>query len=128
MTDSGDSGPQIKSVRLGLIAVTALAATAIWIATMAQYATNSDDPHEANGNPVLFPLLALLSAVVGYLEPKHPKVVGSAVIAGPLLLSPWTTPRGDGDGLWGLMIPLLAAFWFALVWCARMGGSARDSS
>jgi len=32
----------------------------------------------------------------------------------PLLLSPWTAPRGDNDGLWILIVPLLAVFMFVL--------------
>jgi hypothetical protein len=43
----------------------------------------------------------------------------------PLVLSPWTAPRGDGDGLWLLWIPLLALFLLVLAAAAWLGGAAR---
>jgi hypothetical protein len=43
----------------------------------------------------------------------------------PLVLSPWTAPRGDGDGLWVLWVPLLALFLLALAVAAWLGGTAR---
>ncbi len=43
----------------------------------------------------------------------------------PLLLSPWTAPRGDNDGLWILIVPLLAVFMFVLVAVAALGAWIR---
>ena len=43
----------------------------------------------------------------------------------PLVLSPWTAPRGDGDGLWVLWVPLLGLFLMLLTVVAWFGGAAR---
>jgi hypothetical protein len=43
----------------------------------------------------------------------------------PLVISPWTAPRGDGDGLWVLWIPLLSLFLMLLTLAAWLGGAAR---
>ncbi len=84
-----------------------VAGLVIWIATMARYPRYTDGAGESAGNPALFPLLALAALILGYLEPLRPRVVAASLLAAPLLLAPWTTPRGDGDGLWGLMLPIL---------------------
>jgi hypothetical protein len=42
-----------------------------------------------------------------------------------LLLAPFTTPEGDGDGLWGLIFVMLAAFAVVLYGCAALGARAR---
>jgi hypothetical protein len=44
----------------------------------------------------------------------------------PLVLSPWTAPRGDGDGLWMLWIPALALFPLVLALPAWLGSAARQ--
>ena len=36
--------------------------------------------------------------------------IAVGLVSVQFLLAPWTTPRGDNDGLWVLIIPLLAMF------------------
>jgi hypothetical protein len=43
----------------------------------------------------------------------------------PLVLAPSSAPRGDGDGLWVLWLPLLAVFLLVLAMVAVLGGLAR---
>ena len=100
----------------------AFAGTVIWILTMAAYPRASDGPNEANGNAALFPLLLLAASIVGYFEPRRPRLVAAAIIAVPCLLAPFTTPRGDGDGLWTLIFPMLAVLAVLMAGCAAFGG------
>jgi peptidoglycan/LPS O-acetylase OafA/YrhL len=98
---------------------------AIWIATMASAPRVSDDPNESSGSPALWPLLALTALVLGYFEPRRPALVALAVVLAPLVLAPVTAPRGDEDGLWVLIIPMLAVFGFFLFLCAHLSGWVR---
>jgi hypothetical protein len=102
-----------------------LVGLSVWIATMARYPRVSDDPHESNGNAALFPLLALAAVILGAVEPRRSKWVAASLVIAPLLLAPWTTPRGDEDGLWGLIFPMLFVLGALLIACAELGGWLR---
>jgi hypothetical protein len=70
---------------------------------MARYADYSDSPAPSgqSGSALLFPLLAAIALAAGYVAPGKPREIALAMLAGPLLLAPFTTPKGDGDGLLG---------------------------
>jgi hypothetical protein len=51
--------------------------------------------------------------------------MAASLLIAPLSLAYWTTPRGDGDGLWGLIFPILIGFAVLLVGCAQFGGWLR---
>lgn len=50
----------------------------------------------------------LTLAVVGVLTDAAPVEVAGATLAGPLVASLWTAPRGDNDGLWLVIVPMMA--------------------
>jgi hypothetical protein len=107
------------------VAIGVCAGALIWIATMASEPRYSDGPDESNGNAVLWPLLALTAFALGFVEPRHPGRVALAVNSAPLLLMFWTTPRGDDDGLWVLIVPMVVGFTIVLLACAGMSGWIR---
>jgi hypothetical protein len=117
-----ESSADRDAPRYWALALTGATGLVIWIATMARYPHESNGAHESRGSAALFPLLAAAAFVGGLLEPRRPRVVAACTIAGPLALAYWTTPRGDGDGMWGLIFPILGAFALFLAWCAGVAG------
>jgi uncharacterized membrane protein YfcA len=82
--------------------------------------------HQAMGNAALVPVLIILALVGGYVV-RHPAgLVGFMPGLPGLLLSPWTAPRGDDDGLWLLIIPTLAGLLPVLVFGAKIGARVAD--
>lgn len=69
--------------------------------------------------------LALAALLLGLLAPRFPALVGAVVTAVPLLLAPGTAPRGDNDGLWVLILPMLALYMGATLLLAWVGASVR---
>ncbi len=65
----------------------------------------------------------LLGALLGYGRVAE---VSVGLGLPPLLLSPWTAPRGDSDGLWVLWIPMLFFFLVVLGLVAGLGGKTRE--
>jgi hypothetical protein len=107
------------------IAIGVAVGALIWIATMASEPRYSDGPDESNGNPALWPLLALTAFALGFVEPRRPWRVALAVNSAPLLLMFWTTPRGDDDGLWVLIVPMIVGYTIVLAACAAVSGWIR---
>jgi hypothetical protein len=103
------------------LGVSAATGTVLWLALVV--ALPSDD----TSAPAFWWLMLLgafgLEAIFG------PRCIGHVALGlalGPLVLSPWTAPRGDGDGLWVLWIPLLALFPLVLAMPAWLGSAARQ--
>jgi hypothetical protein len=87
---------------------------AIWWPTMAmqpRYGFESDQ----QGSPWYFPLMlgAAVLLTVGFR--RWWWVVGPGLVAGQLFVSPFTTPRGDNDGLWLFIFPMLVVFGLVLM-------------
>ena len=61
----------------------------------------------------------------GLLAPRRATLVGAMLGLPPLLMSPWTTPRGDNDGLWLLIVPELFVFVYVLIATAGLGAWLR---
>lgn len=68
-----------------------------------------------SGSGLFFVAVAVAAMVLGALLPSSPFQIGAGLIVGPLLVSPWTTSRGDGDGLWVLIIPMLGGLGLFLI-------------
>jgi hypothetical protein len=103
----------------------ALAGLVVWLVTMADAPRYSHGMNQNLGNPALFPILLGLAIVGGYTVRRRAWIVGVMLGIPGLVLSPWTAPRGDNDGLWLLIVPFMAAFCIVLVLGARLGAKAR---
>src|SRR5689334_2567247 len=80
------------------------------------YGTEQD-----NGSAWLFVVLPVLSMLGGFFAYRCPRAVALALGLPGLVLSPFTTPRGDNDGLWVLIVPMMCA----LLFCDGCVGDAR---
>jgi hypothetical protein len=66
--------------------------------------------HEGNGEGAFWWLMLIAAGTLGFALDDRRGLLGAALGVAPFVLSPWTAPRGDGDGLWLLYIPMLAGF------------------
>jgi hypothetical protein len=96
-----------------------------WYVTMASVPRYSDGPHEDMGSAALFAVLFAAAAIGGVIAPRHARVIGVMLVAPALILSPWTAPRGDSDGLWILIVPMLALFMLVTLGAAHAGAWLR---
>jgi hypothetical protein len=63
-----------------------------------------------------FPMMLLAPIVLGFVFSRSWPIVPTGLLLPQFVLAPWTTPRGDNDGLWVLIFPTLAVlFGYALV-------------
>lgn len=98
---------RVERVALGAALLIGVTAWIICYASQPRYATTETTDM---GNPIFFPVLALLALGGGYLSVARPGLIGLALGFPALILSPWTTPRGDNSGLWALLLPMLLIF------------------
>jgi hypothetical protein len=108
----------------GIVATGAVATAvglATWLLTMANAPRYSYGADQDLGNPALLPLLLGAALVGGFLVRRRPWLIGAGLGLPGLLLSPWTAPRGDNDGLWILIVPELAVFVVVLIGVATVG-------
>ena len=92
------------------------------MATAPRYSYGPDP--ETGASAYYYPVLLLAALVLGFVAPTHARLVGILLGLPGLILSPWTTPRGDNDGLWALVVPLLCVFVLVLTAAARFGAWA----
>jgi hypothetical protein len=104
--------------------VAAAVGLAIWIPTMAAQPRYSDGPNEANGSPWLFPLTFLAVVILASVFSRNWQVVAAGIATAQFLMAPWTTPRGDNDGLWGLIFVVLAFMFLIEHLLAALAGTA----
>ena len=72
-----------------------------------------------------FPLMLLAPIVLGFVFSRSWSVVPTGLLLPQFVLAPWTTPRGDNDGLWVLVFPTLAfLFVYALLVAAASSWAA----
>lgn len=84
-------------------------------------------PDQDMGDPTLYFVILLMAALgIGYVAPKRSWLVGVLLGLPGLVLSPWTAPRGDNDGLWLLIVPMLGVFVVILIAMARIGSWVRS--
>jgi hypothetical protein len=68
------------------------------------------------------PFLLFVSVVFGLIDPGTSHLRVGLLMVGPaLLLAWWTTPRGDNDGLWILIFPMLGVAIFVAAGCHWAG-------
>jgi hypothetical protein len=103
--------------------VSAAVALAIWIPTMAAEPRYSNGPNEANGSLWLFPLTLLAVVILASLFSRNWQVVALGIATAQFLMAPWTTPRGDDDGLWGLIFVILAVLFLIEHLLAALAGT-----
>jgi peptidoglycan/LPS O-acetylase OafA/YrhL len=118
----------VRSDRRGDVVVAMVAAVTglvTWTLTMADAPRYSFGPHQNNGNIAYFPVLLALALVGGFVRPRRARLIGALLGLPGLVLSPWTAPRGDNDGLWLLIVPALGVFVLVLVLTARVGARIR---
>jgi hypothetical protein len=84
------------------------------------------DVNEDNGDASFFLWMIATAFVIGFFARDRAGVCGVALGVPPLVLAPWTAPRGDGDGLWTLIIPILFLFIFVVVGASAAAGRLRD--
>jgi hypothetical protein len=113
------------------IVATGAVATAVglvtWLVTMASAPRYSDGAEQDLGHPALLPVLLAAALAGGFVARRRPGLIGLGLGLPGLLLSPWTAPRGDDDGLWLLIIPCLALFVVVLIGAAWVGCQAGDA-
>lgn len=109
------------------VVVAGTAATFFWGWTMGSAPRYSFGADQDTGNFGLLLLgLAVVAAIAGALTPRHTVIVGATTVVVPILLAPGTAPRGDGDGLWGLVFFALAWWLPVAIGLACVGGLTRD--
>jgi hypothetical protein len=106
-------------------AVAGFVGLATWIVTAASAPRYSYGPEPQMGSRALFPVLLLSALIGGFAVPRRAWLTGLMLGLPPLLLSPWTAPRGDGDGLWVLIVPMLALFLPVLMGAAKVAAWLR---
>ena len=68
----------------------------------------------------LFLLLFLAAVVLGALAPGVAAIGGLLLALPGFVLAPWTAPRGDNDGLWVLIIPMMGVLMLILAGVAGL--------
>ena len=119
---------------LALLGV-AVAGTAVWLGYVAlvphedgSHTVFGTTPRYEDGDQMLWfvPISAALVALVaGWFRAARTWAIAAAITLGPLLLAWATTPRGDNDGLWGLIFWMIPLFGFVLAGAAATGRGAR---
>src|SRR5262245_43801628 len=97
-----------------------------WVVTMASAPRYSYDPEDMGESTVYFVVLLLAALAMGFVAPRHSWLLGALLGLPGLLLSPWTAPRGDDDGLWLMIIPTLGLFVLLLLPVAGLGAWVRS--
>ena len=54
--------------------------------------------------------ICLTALLTGLLSKLKPEIIAISLVLPALILAIWTFPRGDGDGLWVLIFPILLFF------------------
>jgi hypothetical protein len=109
-----------------VLAGAAAVGLAIWVATVATAPRYSYGDQLDMGSMALWPLLAGAALALGFIEPSASRASTVALMAPPVVMAPWTAPRGDNDGLWVLIIPLLVGFAYVLTAVSAAGGRIRQ--
>ena len=119
MVRSASSRLVISAAVAGVIGLVA------WLTFVASAPTYSYGADQDMGSNAYYWVLLGIALVAGLLLPQEALVIGALLGLPGLLLSPWTAPRGDNDGLWILIVPILAIFTALLVGVACLGAWLR---
>jgi len=74
------------------------------------------------GSSLYWWALVAAAAIAGLVAPARAALVALALGGPGLALAGWTAPRGDNDGLWLLIFPMLAAWVLVLAVVAEVAG------
>ena len=111
-----------EAVAFGVSAATGLA---IWLPTMALQPRHDYGAKPQQGSLWFLPLMVGAAFVLTVIFAERWQMVAPGLVTSQLLLAAFTTPRGDNDGLWVLIFPLLIGFMMVLyLGCAAIAGSA----
>jgi hypothetical protein len=88
---------------------------AIWVPTQASAPRYSYGADQDMGSAWFIPLTAIAVCVLSAVFARRWQFVVPGVVGIQLLLAPFTAPRGDNDGLWILIVPLIAVLGFGLL-------------
>jgi hypothetical protein len=102
----------------------AIVGLAVWLPTMALQPAYERGVHDANGSPLFLPLMLIAAFVLGAVFYRNWQVVALAFLLPQFVLAPWTAPRGDNDGLWVLILPLLIVLFVIEQALAALAGTA----
>jgi hypothetical protein len=105
-------------------AVAGLTGIAIWTPAMAAHPRYSRGPNEDLGSSWFWNAMIAAALILGAVFARNWRVIAIGLVLPQLVLAPWTTPRGDNDGLWGLVLPFLVIFGVVLHVVAGLAGSA----
>ena len=110
-----------------VVALSPLFGLVVWLVTFASQPRYSYT-QSASTAPGWWFVCSLVGAALvgGWLAPRVGWLVGLMLGLPPLVLSPWTAPRGDNDGLWLLIVPMLAVFIVVLVGASSLSGWFRE--
>lgn len=97
-----------------------------WMHTIAAAPRYSYGDEQDMGSSVFFVLLLGAALVGGFVVPSRASLIGTWVGVPGLMLAPWTAPRGDNDGLWIMIVPILAVFVLVLIAAASAGRWTRS--
>jgi hypothetical protein len=115
--------------RVGTFASGAVAATVglvAWMHTIAAAPRYSYGYEQDMGGSAFYPLLLGAALIGGFVVPSRASSIGAWLGVPGLVLSPWTAPRGDNDGLWIMIVPFLAVFVLVLIAAASAGRRVRS--
>jgi len=99
-----------------------------WLILIASAPTYSHGADEDFGSSAYYWVLLGVALVGGFLLPNEAPVIGAFLGLPGFLLSPWTAPRGDNDGLWLLIVPFLGFFTVLLAAVAYFGSWLRSKA
>jgi hypothetical protein len=113
------------SVDAFALAVAGVFSVSVWVVTMASAPRYSYGADQDMGSNALYYVLLGAAFVGGLVLPRRAGLIGLALGLPPFVLSPWTAPRGDNDGLWIFIVPMLGIFMFVLLGAAAVGARVR---
>ena len=107
-------------------AIAAMVGLVAWMETIAAAPLYSYGYEQDMGSSAFYSLLLGAALIGGFVVPARASLIGALLGVPGLVLSPWTAPRGDNDGLWIMIVPLLAVFVLVLIATASAGRCVRS--
>lgn len=121
---SSTAFPERRGASTVLAAAAAAMGTGAWLAFVVR--NGNDQSSLASGAPFWW-AMTLAALGLGLIAGRrHAPSIGFGLGLPPLLLSPWTMPCGDNDGLWILGIPMMFVALFVYLVAAATSGALHD--
>ncbi len=103
-------GFRLSGRDLYVFLLSAAVGLAVWWPTMAMQPRYDYNHQHHEGSPWYFPVMIGAAIALSVAYARRWWVVAPGLISLQLAVAPFTTPRGDNDGLWGLIFPILVIF------------------